>query len=38
MGRILEKLILSHLVKKFPAQGSLSCSQEHTTGPYREPD
>jgi hypothetical protein len=40
--RIFEKLIVTQLVKKYPAffmeyEGSLPCSQKPATGPYPEP-
>jgi hypothetical protein len=39
---LLEKLILTQLVKKYPAffrelEGSLPCSQKAAIGPYPEP-
>jgi len=40
-SRVLEKLLVTQLVKKFATfmdpRGSLSCSQETTTCPYSEP-
>jgi hypothetical protein len=43
LGRVrLEKLIVTHLVKKFPAsyrnRGSLLCPRQPATGPYPEPE
>jgi len=39
---ILEKLIVTQLIQKFPAfmlaEGSIPCLQEPTTGPYPEPE
>jgi hypothetical protein len=39
---LLEKLTVTHLVRKFPptveSEGSLACSQWPTTGPYPMPD
>jgi hypothetical protein len=42
VGVLLDKLIVKHVVKTFPAfmqsESLLSCSQESATGPYLEPD
>jgi len=39
---VLEKLVVTQLVKKFPTfmqpEGSLECSQEPAPAPYPEPD